>query len=378
MIIETCAFCGRTIMQVTRLVKSPVNSEIYICDKCNQITSAVISGEINKRAASDLRHHWKNAYNMEIIKRKSRFDNVVFDLIPSQIHRELNRFIIGQDYAKKILSVAIYNHNKRLHDESGLIKKSNILLAGPSGCGKTLLAKTLANILNVPFVITDATSMTEAGYVGDDVEICIQQLIMAADGDIEWAQKGIVYIDEIDKITRAGENRSITRDVSGQGVQESLLKLIEGCTVSVPVSDRRKHPQGNNVQFDTTNVLFICGGAFEGLFDNFSTRKMIGFNNTDAETPEEKAPGLSSEALVKFGLIPELVGRLPVLCPLEELSENELVRVLTEPDDAITKEYQLLFEKDGVKLEFDEEALKETAKTALNKKTGARGLRSIF
>ena len=337
-IIETCAFCGRTIMQVTRLVKSPVNSEIYICDKCNQITSAVISGEINKRAASDLRHHWKNAYNMEIIKRKSRFDNVVFDLIPSQIHRELNRFIIGQDYAKKILSVAIYNHNKRLHDESGLIKKSNILLAGPSGCGKTLLAKTLANILNVPFVITDATSMTEAGYVGDDVEICIQQLIMAADGDIEWAQKGIVYIDEIDKITRAGENRSITRDVSGQGVQESLLKLIEGCTVSVPVSDRRKHPQGNNVQFDTTNVLFICGGAFEGLFDNFSTRKMIGFNNTDAETPEEKAPGLSSEALVKFGLIPELVGRLPVLCPLEELSENELVRVLTEPDDAITKE----------------------------------------
>lgn len=378
MIIETCAFCGRTIMQVTRLVKSPVNSEIYICDKCNQITSAVISGEINKRAASDLRHHWKNAYNMEIIKRKSRFDNVVFDLIPSQIHRELNRFIIGQDYAKKILSVAIYNHNKRLHDESGLIKKSNILLAGPSGCGKTLLAKTLANILNVPFVITDATSMTEAGYVGDDVEICIQQLIMAADGDIEWAQKGIVYIDEIDKITRAGENRSIIRDVSGQGVQESLLKLIEGCTVSVPVSDRRKHPQGNNVQFDTTNVLFICGGAFEGLFDNFSTRKMIGFNNTDAETPEEKAPGLSSEALVKFGLIPELVGRLPVLCPLEELSENELVRVLTEPDDAITKEYQLLFEKDGVKLEFDEEALKETAKTALNKKTGARGLRSIL
>ncbi|MEZ3423509.1 MAG: ATP-dependent Clp protease ATP-binding subunit ClpX [Lachnospiraceae bacterium] len=377
-IIETCAFCGRTIMQVTRLVKSPVNSEIYICDKCNQITSAVISGEINKRAASDLRHHWKNAYNMEIIKRKSRFDNVVFDLIPSQIHRELNRFIIGQDYAKKILSVAIYNHNKRLHDESGLIKKSNILLAGPSGCGKTLLAKTLANILNVPFVITDATSMTEAGYVGDDVEICIQQLIMAADGDIEWAQKGIVYIDEIDKITRAGENRSITRDVSGQGVQESLLKLIEGCTVSVPVSDRRKHPQGNNVQFDTTNVLFICGGAFEGLFDNFSTRKMIGFNNTDAETPEEEAPGLSSESLVKFGLIPELVGRFPVLCSLEELSENELVRVLTEPDDAITKEYQLLFEKDGVKLEFDEEALKETAKTALNKKTGARGLRSIL
>lgn len=375
---EVCAFCGQNIRQVAQMIKSPINNSIYICDKCAEITVAVSNGEINKRAASDLRGHWKNARNMEVIKKKQKWHDIVFNLTPSEIHMELDKYIIGQEHAKKVLSVAIYNHNKRLHDKTGLIKKSNILLAGPSGCGKTLLAKTLAKILDVPFVIADATSLTEAGYVGDDVEVCIQQLIMAADGDIEWAQKGIVYIDEIDKITRAEENRSITRDVSGQGVQESLLKLIEGCTVSVPVSDRRKHPQGNNVQFDTTNVLFICGGAFEGLFDNFSTRKMIGFNNTDAETPEEKAPGLSSEALVKFGLIPELVGRLPVLCPLEELSENELVRVLTEPDDAITKEYQLLFEKDGVKLEFDEEALKETAKTALNKKTGARGLRSIL
>lgn len=378
MIIETCAFCGRTIIQVTRLVKSPVNSEIYICDKCSQITSAVISGEINKRAASDLRQHWKNAYNMEIIKKKSRFDNVVFDLIPSQIHRELNRFIIGQDYAKKVLSVAIYNHNKRLHDESGLIKKSNILLAGPSGCGKTLLAKTLANILNVPFVIIDATSMTEAGYVREDVEICLQRLLQMADGNIELAQKGIVYIDEIDKIASFDKNKNHTKDVSGEGVQTALLKLIEGAEISVPINFERKLSQSETIIFDTSNVLFICGGAFEGLFDNFSTKKTIGFNNIDAETPEEKAPGLSSEALVKFGLIPELVGRLPVLCSLEELSENEPVRTLTEPEDAITKEYQMLFKQDGVNLIYEEEALHEIARLAIEKKTGARGLRSIL
>lgn len=378
MIIETCAFCGRTIMQVTQLVKSPVNNDIYICDKCNQITSAVISGEINRKSASNLRQHWKNTRNMEILKKKSRFDNAVFDLTPSQIHRELDKYIIGQEHAKKVLSVAVYNHSKRLNDKSGLIKKSNILLVGPTGCGKTLLAKTLAKILNVPFIIADATSMTQAGYVGDDVEMCIQQLIVASDGDIELAQKGVVYIDEIDKIAKTGEHRSITRDVSGQGVQEGLLKLIEGCVVSVPLNDHRKHPYGENVLFDTENVLFICGGAFEGLFDNFSPKKMIGFNNTNAEIPEEKTPDLSPEALVKFGLIPELVGRLHILCSLEELSENELIRVLTEPDDAITKEYKLLFEKDGVKLEFNEEALKEIAKIALNKKTGARGLRSII
>lgn len=375
---EICAFCGQNIRQVAQMVKSPLRDEIYICNKCSEIITSIINNDINKRSNKNLRKHWENIPDMKVIKKKSRFDDIIFDLTPSQIHKELDRFVIGQKYAKKVLSVAIYNHNKRLHDETKLIKKSNILLAGPSGCGKTLLARTLAKILDIPFVITDATSLTEAGYVGDDVEVCIQQLIMAADGDIELAQKGIVYIDEIDKIARAGENRSITRDVSGQGVQESLLKLIEGCTVSVPVSDRRKHPQGNNVQFDTTNVLFICGGAFGGLFDNFSTRKTIGFNNTDAETPEEKAPGLSSEALVKFGLIPELVGRLPVLCPLEELSENELVRALTEPDDAITKEYQMLFKQDGVNLIYEEDALYEIARLAIEKKTGARGLRSIL
>jgi ATP-dependent Clp protease ATP-binding subunit ClpX len=362
------------------MIKSPVNSEIYICDKCAEITVAVSNGEINKKAASDLRGHWKNARNIEVIKKKSRFDNVVFDLTPSQIHRELDKYIIGQEHAKKVLSVAIYNHNKRLHDETGLIKKSNILIAGPTGCGKTLLAKTLAKILNVPFIIADATSMTEAGYVGDDVEICIQQLIMAADGDIEWAQKGIVYIDEIDKIARAGENRSITRDVSGQGVQESLLKLIEGCTVSVPVSDRRKHPQGNNVQFDTTNVLFICGGAFEGLFDT-EKKNAVGFNTEQSkiEDNEKKVnEKLTSKALKKYGIMPELIGRLHVKCALAGLTEDDLVHVLTEPEDAITKEYQMLFKQDGVNLIYEEEALHEIARLAIEKKTGVRGLRSIL
>ena len=361
------------------MIKSPVNNEIYICDKCAEITVAVSNGEINKKAASDLRGYWKNARNIEVIKKKPRFDNVVFDLTPSQIHRELDKYIIGQEHAKKVLSVAIYNHNKRLHDETRLIKKSNILIAGPSGCGKTLLAKTLAKILNVPFIIADATSMTEAGYVGDDVEICIQQLITEADGDIELAQKGIVYIDEIDKIARTGEHRSITRDVSGQGVQESLLKLIEGCTVSVPVSDRRKHPQGNNVLFDTSNVLFICGGAFEGLFD-VEKKTTVGFNTECPKIDDEKKVNekLTSEALKKYGIMPELIGRLHVKCALTGLTENDLVHILTEPEDAITKEYQMLFKQDGVNLIYEEEALHETARLAIEKKTGARGLRSIL
>lgn len=361
------------------MIKSPVNDGIYICEKCAQIAISVFNGEINKKSAKNLRKHWESLPDMKIIKRKSRWNDVVFALTPSQIHHELNRYIVGQEHAKKVLSVAIYNHNKRLLDETGLIKKSNILIAGPSGCGKTLLARTLAKILDVPFVIADATSLTEAGYVGDDVEICIQQLIAAADGDIEWAQKGIVYIDEIDKIARTGENRSITRDVSGQGVQESLLKLIEGCTISVPISDRRKHPQGNNVQFDTTNVLFICGGAFEGLFDT-EQKTAVGFNTEQPKIDDEKKVNekLTSEALKKYGIMPELVGRLHVKCALTRLTEEDLVHVLTEPEDAITKEYQMLFKQDGVNLIYEEDALHEIAKLAIEKKTGARGLRSII
>ena len=362
------------------MIKSPVNDGIYICEKCAQIAISVFSGEINKKSARDLRKHWESLPDMKIIKRKPRWNDVVFALTPSQIHHELNKYIVGQEHAKKVLSVAIYNHNKRLHDETGLIKKSNILIAGPSGCGKTLLAKTLAKILNVPFVVADATGMTEAGYVGDDVEICIQQLIAVADGDIELAQKGIVYIDEIDKIARAGESRSIKRDVSGQGVQENLLKLMEGCTISVPLSDRRKHPQGNNVQFDTSNVLFICGGAFEGLFDT-SKKNIVGFNTKKpkiTDNDKEVNEKLTPQALKKYGIIPELVDRLPILCSLTDLTEDELVRVLTEPEDAITKEYQMLLEKDGISLTYENDALKEIAKVALTKKTGARGLRSII
>ena len=378
--IETCAFCGRTIQQVIQMIKSPINNKICICDKCTEIAVAVFDGEINKRAYNGLRKHWENISDMKVIKKKSRFDNAVFDLTPSQIHRELDKYIIGQEHAKKVLSVAVYNHSKRLNDKSGLIKKSNILLVGPTGYGKTLLAKTLAKILNVPFVIADATSMTQAGYVGDDVEMCIQQLIVASDGDIELAQKGVVYIDEIDKIAKTGEHRSITRDVSGQGVQEGLLKLIEGCVVSVPLNDHRKHPYGDNVLFDTENVLFICGGAFDGLLET-EQKNTVGFNTTEEKvidndkTANEK---LTQKALQKYGIMPELIGRLHVVCALTDLTENELVRVLTELEDAIIKEYQLLFEKDGVKLESDEDALKEIAKIALNKKTGARGLRSII
>lgn len=372
--MEECAFCGRTIHQVRRMVISPIHRDVIICDRCATIVSSIISGEINKRDSKPMREEWECLSAHKSLNRNYTDE---FNMTPSKIHKELDRFVIGQEEAKRILSVAVYNHNKRLNDKTGLIKKSNILIAGPSGCGKTLLAGTLARILHVPFVVADATSLTEAGYVGDDVEVCLQRLIEVSDGDIELAQKGIVYIDEIDKIARAGENRSITRDVSGEGVQASLLKLIEGCEVSVPVSARKKYPNGDTATFNTSNVLFICGGAFEGLFDAVQN-KSIGFMSAINPKQKEAEPILSPKSLVKYGLMPEFVGRLPILCALSELTEDDLIRVLTEPEDAITKEYQLLFDKDGVKLTYEEDALREVARLAIAKNTGARGLRAIL
>lgn len=375
--MEKCTFCGKTLNEVARMIVSPIQRDVYICDKCAKIVSFIISGEINKKEAKPLQEQCGDS-QFETLKGKGKLLSGSISMTPSEIHHELDKYVIGQEQAKKILAVAIYNHNKRLNDKTGLIKKSNILIAGPSGCGKTLLARTLAKMLNVPFVVADATSMTEAGYVGDDVEVCLQRLIEVADGDVRLAQRGIIYIDEIDKIARTGENRSITRDVSGEGVQASLLKLIEGCKVSVPASFRRKQPNGANVTFNTSNVLFICGGAFEGLINTSSQRKNIGFLTSDSNIQDEVQSALTPESLVKYGLMPEFVGRLPILCSLTDLRENDLIRVLTEPEDAITKEYALLFEKDGVKLTYEEDALREIARLAITKKTGARGLRAIL
>lgn len=361
------------------MIKSPKNKNILICDTCADLVYSIIHNKINNRSSDKQRAAMQHLWNPNIAeKKKSPVTDQPFALTPSMIHQYLDQFVIGQERAKKILSVAVYNHHKRLNDKTGLVKKSNILLAGPSGCGKTLLAKTLAQILHVPFVIVDATTLTEAGYVGKDVDYCLQRLLDVADGNLKLAQKGIIYIDEIDKIARRSAGRSITRDVSGEGVQQALLKLIEGCEVSVTPSGRAKYPdEDNTVMFNTTNVLFICGGAFEGVFDNPDKKPPIGFQS-DALVTDEKKSKLTQEALINYGLIPELIGRLPVRCALDALNKDDLLRILTEPEDAITKEYQLLFKKDGINLVFEEDALKEIAKTAITQKTGARGLRSIL